>query len=207
MPRPRNADVDILSVAVNQMLNDEGGGLDARRERAVFRLAADKLSKAEAAYRTERAEQIIRSATRKAVIGSLAAISPGTDILIQGYIGTTMTQALCKLYGAAPRDLDVEEFLSLSQSRVGRALPLTLAVAGNGLKAFPGIGTVAGGLVHAVAYGLIFDALGRSLMLTLSRHGELDPEVAAAEFEEGLSEHIEAGVKRITRMAVETHDD
>jgi hypothetical protein len=111
------------------------------------------------------------------------------------------------LYGAAPRDLDVEEFLSLSQSRVGRALPLTLAVAGNGLKAFPGVGTVAGGLVHAVAYGLIFDALGRSLMLTLSRHGELDPEVAAAEFEEGLSEHIEAGVKRIARMAVEKHED
>ncbi len=205
--RPRDADVDILSVAINQMLSDEGGGLDTRRERAVFRLAAEKLSAAEAAYRTERAEQIIRSATRKAVIGSLAAVSPGTDILIQGYIGTTMTQALCKLYGAAPRDLDVEEFLSLSQSRVGRALPLTLAVAGNGLKAFPGVGTVAGGLVHAVAYGLIFDALGRSLMLTLSRHGELDPEVAAAEFEEGISEHIEAGVKRIARMAVETRDD
>jgi uncharacterized protein (DUF697 family) len=205
--RPRDADVDILSVAINRMLSDEGSGLDSRRERAVFRLAADKLSAAEAAYRTERAEQIIRNATRKAVIGALAAVSPGTDILIQGYIGTTMTQALCKLYGAAPRDLDIEEFLSLSQSRVGRALPLTLAVAGNGLKAFPGIGTVAGGLVHAVAYGLIFDALGRSLMLTLSRHGELDPGVAAAEFEEGISEHIEAGVKRIARMAVETRDD
>ena len=205
--RPRDADVDILSVAINRMLSNEGSGLDSRRERAVFRLAADKLSAAEAAYRTERAEQIIRNATRKAVIGALAAVSPGTDILIQGYIGTTMTQALCKLYGAAPRDLDIEEFLSLSQSRVGRALPLTLAVAGNGLKAFPGIGTVAGGLVHAVAYGLIFDALGRSLMLTLSRHGELDPEVAASEFEEGISEHLEAGVKRIARMAVETRDD
>ena len=86
-------------------------------------------------------------------------------------------------------------------------MPLTLAVAGNGLKAFPGLGTVAGGLVHAVAYGLIFDALGRSLMLSLSRHGELDPEAAAREFEEGISEHIEAGVKRIARMAVETEDD
>ena len=205
--RERDADLGILVVAINRLLAEEGALLDARREQAVFRLAADKLTAAEAAYRVERAEQIIRSATRKAVIGSLAAVSPGTDILIQGYVGTTMTQALCKLYGAAPRDLDVEEFLSLSQSRVGRALPLTLAVAGNGLKAFPGLGTVAGGLVHAVAYGLIFDALGRSLMLSLSRHGELDPEVAAREFEEGISEHIEAGVKRIARMAVETKDD
>ena len=117
-----------------------------------------------------------------------------------------MTQELCDLYGAAPRDLDIEEFLSLSQSRVGKALPLSLAVAGNGLKAFPGLGTVAGGLVHAVAYGLIFDALGRSLVLTLSRHGELLPEVAAKEFEEGISEHLEAGVRRIAKMAMDEKD-
>jgi hypothetical protein len=81
-------------------------------------------------------------------------------------------------------------------------LPLTLAVAGNGLKAFPGVGTVAGGLVHAVAYGLIFDALGRSLVQTLKRHGELTPETAAKEFEEGISEHIEAGVRQVARMAL-----
>ena len=114
-----------------------------------------------------------------------------------------MTQQLCKLYDTVPRDLDIEEFLSLSQSRIGRALPLSLAVAGNGLKAFPGVGTVAGGLVHAVAYGLIFDALGRSLVLTLKKHGELVPETAAQTFEEGISEYIEAGVGRVARMALE----
>ena len=114
-----------------------------------------------------------------------------------------MTQELCALYGAAPRDLDIEDFLNLTQSRVGRALPLTLAVSGNGLKAFPGLGTVAGGLVHAVAYGLIFDALGRSLVLTLEQHGELVPEEAAKEFEEGISEHLEAGVRRIAKMALD----
>ncbi len=86
-------------------------------------------------------------------------------------------------------------------------MPLSLAVAGNGLKAFPGAGTVAGGLVHAVAYGLIFDALGRSLVMTLSRHGELLPEVAAKEFEEGISEHIEAGVGRIARLALDAKKD
>ncbi len=200
--RTRPADIGVLVVAINRLLAQEGPSLDARRERAVFRMAAARLAEAEGEYRRQRSEQIIRSSTRKAIIGALAAISPGTDILIQGYIGTSMTQQLCKLYDAVPRDLDIEEFLSLSQSRVGRALPLSLAVAGNGLKAFPGIGTVAGGLVHAVAYGLIFDALGRSLVLTLSRHGELLPEVAAKEFEEGISEHLEAGVRRITRMAL-----
>lgn len=201
--RVRPADIGVLVVAINRLLADEDAALDERRERAVFRMAAARLAEAERAYRLQRSEQIIRSSTRKAVVGALAAISPGTDVLIQGYIGTTMTQDLCRLYNAAPRDLDIEEFLNLSQSKVGRALPLSLAVAGNGLKAFPGIGTVAGGAVHAVAYGLIFDALGRSLVLTLTRHGELLPEVAAKEFEEGISEHLEAGVRRIARMALE----
>ncbi len=204
--RSRPADIAVLVVAINRMLAGDAP-LDERRERAVFRLAASRLAEAEKVYRAQRSEQIIRGATRKAIVGALAAISPGTDILIQGYIGTAMTRDLCRLYGAAPRDLDIEEFLTLSQSRVGRALPLSLAVAGNGLKAFPGIGTVAGGLVHAVAYGLIFDALGRSLVQTLVRYGELDPETAAQEFEEGISEHLEAGVRRIARMALEERKD
>ena len=205
--RDRPADIGVLVVAINRLLEGDSALLDERRERAVFQMAAARLAEAEARYRQQRAEQIIRSTTRKAVVGALAAISPGTDILIQGYLGTAMTRELCALYDAAPRDLDIEEFLSLSQSRVGRALPLSLAVAGNGLKAFPGIGTVAGGLVHAVAYGLIFDALGRSLVLTLSRHGELVPDTAAKEFEEGISEHLEAGVRRITKIALDESGD
>lgn len=200
--RQRPADIGVLVVAINRLLAAREP-LDQRRDRAVFQLAAEKLAAAEQAYREQRAEQIIRSSTRKAIIGALAAISPGTDILIQGFIGTAMTRELCRLYGAAPRDLDIEEFLNLGQSRVGRALPLTLAVAGNALKAFPGIGTVAGGFVHAVAYGLIFDALGRSLVVTLRKHGELVPDVAAKEFEDSISEHVEAGVKRVARMALE----
>jgi hypothetical protein len=192
----------VLVVAINRLLEQSVEDIDARRDRAVFSLAQEKLQDAEQRYREQRSEQIVRSSTRKAIIGALAAISPGTDIIIQSYVGTTMTRALCRLYGAAPRDLDIEEFLALSQSRVGRALPLTLAVAGNGLKAFPGIGTVAGGLVHAVAYGLIFDALGHSLVHTLKKHGELKPETAAKEFEEGISEHIEAGVRQVARMAL-----
>lgn len=203
MRQTRPADVGVLVVAINRLLDDAGAELDSRRDRAVFHLAAEKLAAAEDRYRTQRAEQIIRNSTRKAVIGALAAVSPGTDIIIQGIIGTGMTKDLCRLYGAQPRDIDVEEFLDLSQSRAGKALPLSMAVAGNALKAFPGLGTVAGGLAHAVAYGLIFDALGRSLVKTLIRHGELKPEVAAQEFEDGINEHIEAGVRQVARMALD----
>ena len=205
--RSRDADIGVLVVAINRLLGDDTQPLDARRERAVFQIAADKLAVAESQYRVQRAEQIIRNSTRKAIVGAMAAVSPGTDILIQGFIGTMMTRVLCKVYGAAPRDLDIEEFLTLSQSRAGRALPLSLAVAGNGLKAFPGLGTVAGGLVHAVAYGLIFDALGRSLVSTLEGRGKLEPEAAAKEFEEGISEHLEAGVRRIAKLAMEQKED
>ena len=205
--RKRPADIGVLVVAINRMLEGDATPLDQRRERAVFQMAASRLADAESRYRQQRAEQIIRSSTRKAVVGAMAAISPGTDLLIQGYVGTTMTRDLGRLYGAAPRDLEIEEFLSLRQSRVGRALPLSLAVAGNGLKAFPGLGTVAGGLVHAVAYGLIFDALGRSLVHTLKRYGELVPDTAAEEFEEGISEHLEAGVRRIAKMALDESGD
>lgn len=205
--RTRPADIGVLVVAINRLLQGDLTDLDVRRDRAVFHIASEKLAAAESEYREQRAAQIIRTATRRAVIGAMAAVSPGTDIIIQGYIGTSMTQSLCKLYGAAPRDVDVEDFLSLSQSRAGKALPLTLAVAGNGLKAFPGIGTVAGGLVHAVAYGLIFDALGRSLVMTLGKHGKLKPEAAATEFEEGIGEHIEAGVRQVARMALEQNKD
>ncbi len=204
--RTRPADTAVLVVAINQLLAGQAGSLDERRDRAVFRLAADKLAEAEQRYREERALQIIRGSTRKAVIGALAAVSPGTDVIIQGYVGTTMTRSLCRLYGAEPRDLDVEEFLSLSQSRAGRVLPLSLAVAGNALKAFPGVGTVAGGLAHAVAYGLIFDALGRSLKLTLEKHGELQPSKAADAFGEHIGEHIEAGVKQVVSMALAEKD-
>jgi hypothetical protein len=205
--RTRAADIGVLVVAINRLLDEGQSSLDARRDRAVFHLAADKLAQAEAQYRVQRSQQIIRNATRKAVVGAMAAVSPGTDVLIQGYIGTSMTRELCRLFGVAPRDLDIEDFLSLSQSRAGKALPLSLAVAGNGLKAFPGIGTVAGGLVHAVAYGLIFDALGRSLVTTLIQHGELDPDTAAREFEEGISEHIEAGVRQVAKMAMDQKED
>ena len=201
--RQRPADIGVLVVAINRLLEEKSGSLDVRRDRAVFHLAADKLKEAELEYHEKRAEQIIRSSTRKAIVGALAAVSPGTDIIIQGYIGTAMTRQLCRLFGAAPRDLDIEEFLSLSQSRAGKALPLSLAVAGNALKALPGIGTVAGGVVHAVAYGLIFDALGSSLVLTLKAHGQLDPETAAKEFADGISEHIEAGVRQVAKMALD----
>jgi hypothetical protein len=79
-----------------------------------------------------------------------------------------------------------------------------LAVAGNGLKAFPGVGTLTGGLVHAVAYGMIFDSLGNSLRQTLAQRGEFLPGMAAAEFKEKLGDNLESRSGVLAKLAVET---
>ncbi|MEM6810536.1 MAG: GTPase [Pseudomonadota bacterium] len=201
--RERASDLSQLVLALEELLGGDLGTVNALREHALLTLAAEKLARAEADYRAQRAEQIVRGATRRAVLGALAAVTPGTDIVIQGYIGTQMTKDLCRLYGQQARDIEVEQFLDLSQSRVGKALPVALAIAGNGLKAFPGVGTIAGGLVHSVAYGLIFDAVGRGLAASLEREGAFSAKAAAAAVEEGLDEYLEQGVRRVARLALD----
>ena len=200
--RERQTDIDQLVAALNHLVSNHAPSLVHRRDQALFQLAGDKLREAELAFRRHRGEEIVRSHTRKAVIGALAAVSPGTDIVIQGYLGSSLVRELCKLNGVAVSDVDIDQFLDLSQSRVGRALPLALAIAGNGLKAFPGIGTVTGGAVHAIAYGLIFDALGRGLLVSLAERGEFVTANAADRFGAELSMRLEERVARIARIAV-----
>jgi hypothetical protein len=85
---------------------------------------------------------------------------------------------------------------------VKKAVPLSLAIAGNALKAFPGTGTIAGGLAHAVAYGLLFDSLGRAVARTLEARGELPPKVVTATLEETLSENLEKRAGRLAQIAL-----
>ena len=103
-------------------------------------------------------------------------------------------------------EIDVDAFLALVQQHVSRAGSLLLAMAGNALKAFPGVGTLAGGLAHAVCYGLIFDALGRSLSGTLAAGGALKPDAAASRFEETLSENLESRARRLVELALASRE-
>jgi signal recognition particle receptor subunit beta len=196
-------ELDRLREALQRRIDHSPEALAALRDRAVFTLMAGQLEAAEQARRGEDAQKIVRDYTRKAVIGALAAVSPGTDILIQGYLGTALVRELCRLYDVPARDVEISRLLDLSQGYVGKTLPITLAVAGNALKAFPGVGTIAGGLTHAVAYGLIFDALGRGLSRSLAEGGELRPAAAARRFRESMSEDLGARTLRLARMALE----
>ena len=131
----------------------------------------------------------------------LAGNTARFEALVDRYL--PMVRALCAIYGVSAKDVEVSRLLDLSQGYVGRTLPILLAVAGNALKAFPGVGTIAGGATHAVAYGLIFDALGRGLSGALAEGGELRPAVAAQKFRENLGEDLRARTIRMARLAVE----
>jgi hypothetical protein len=90
----------------------------------------------------------------------------------------------------------------MAGGKVKKVTAITLAITGNALKAFPGVGTLTGGLIHAVAYGMIFDSLGRAAAETLASRGELRPYPAAKAFEEILNENLEAGAVRFAKLAL-----
>ena len=203
--RQRKIDVSALSSRLQTEIDNRIEWLDSLRDASVFSLVHSKLDETRASFRREQAEKIVRAGTRNAVIGALASISPGTDLIIQGVIGTRMVQELCKLYDVPVKQIDIDQFFDFSQNQMKKSIPLILAVAGNGLKAFPGLGTVAGGLVHAVAYGLIFDALGHAVALTLEQRGALKAAPAALKFQEMLSGNLEERTKTLARLVVDQY--
>ncbi|MEZ5453815.1 MAG: GTPase [Thiothrix sp.] len=203
--RPRKVDVSALAEHLQTEIDNRLEWLSQLRDASIFNLVQEKLDTTRDQYRRQQAEKIVRSSTHKAILGALASVSPGTDLVIQGVIGTRMVQELCKLYDSPVSQLDIDQFLNFSQGQLKKSVPVLLAVAGNGLKAFPGVGTVAGGLVHAVAYGLIFDALGHSVAHTLEQRGALKAAPAAATFQEMLSGNLEERTKTFARLVIDQY--
>jgi len=195
--------IDELRAAVQSALDSNMALLENLRDTAVFELTARKLDQAKADHRVKASADLVKTYTRRAVAGGLAAISPGTDILIQGYLGTRMVKSLCELYEVPVREIELEKTLTMMQKQVRTAFPLLLAVAGNAAKAFPGVGTLAGGLMHAVAYGLIFDALGRAITRTLETRGELRPAPASLMFRDNLVTDVESQARKLLRLALD----
>ena len=201
--RERPAAVEELARVLQRTLDSQGAVLDSLRDSSVFVLVARKLDAATAERRREEAEGIVRSFSRKAVIGALAAVTPGSDIIIQGILASQMIRELSRLYEVPVRKVDADLLIELVQRHVGKTVTLVLAVAGNALKAFPGVGTIAGGLMHAVAYGMVFDTLGRAVAESLAVRGELRPLQAATRFKETLGENLETSARQFARVALE----
>ncbi|HAS86780.1 MAG TPA: GTP-binding protein HSR1 [Candidatus Competibacteraceae bacterium] len=198
--RERQPRVEELRRALQRYLDSDPQVLDALRDTAVFVLAQQKLDTAVAQHRREKADAIVQSYSRKAVFGALAAVSPGTDVLIQGYLGFNLMKELCALYEVPAREVDMQRFLDLAGNQLKRSLNLLLALVGNVFKAFPGMGTVVGGMMHAVVYGLIFESLGKAVARSLESRGDLASGPALRMFEDNLSEDLEARAKRLAQM-------
>ena len=199
--------IDELRAAVQSTLDSNIELLENLRDTAVFELTAQKLEQSKANHRVKASADLVRTYTRRAIAGGLAAISPGTDILIQGYLGTRMVKSLCELYEVPVREIELQKSLTLMQKQVSSTFPLLLAVAGNAAKAFPGVGTLAGGLMHAVAYGLIFDALGRAISRTLETRGELRPAPASLMFRDNLVSDVESRARKLLRLALDIRNE
>lgn len=201
--RERPPAVGELAMALQRIIDSRAEILDVLRDNSVFVLAAQKLDEATATRRAEQAQEIVRSYGRKAVIGALAAVTPGADLVIQGVLASQMIKELSRLYDVPVRRVDTDLLIELVQRYVGKTTTLVLAVAGNALKAFPGVGTITGGILHAIAYGMVFDTLGRAVAESLAVRGELRPLQAAERFKETLGDNLESSARRFARLAFE----
>ena len=200
--RDRVQDIEQLRVALQRKLDSNHELMEQLRDTAVLLLASEKLQQARDAHREQQAAELVQLYSKRAVVGALAAIAPGSDLIIQGLLATRLVQALCKVYGVSVKEVEIESFLRLAGGRIKKMTAITLAITGNALKAFPGIGTLTGGLVHAVAYGMIFDSLGRAAAETLASRGDLRPYPAAKAFEEILNDNLETGAIRFAKLAL-----
>jgi GTP-binding protein EngB required for normal cell division len=200
--RDREQDIGALRTALQKKLDDNHEIMEQLRDTAVLLLASEKLEQARDKHRKQQADELVQSYSKRAVVGALAAVAPGSDIIIQGLLATRLVQALCEVYDVSVKEVEIESFLRLAGGRVKKMTAITLAITGNALKAFPGMGTLTGGLIHAVAYGMIFESLGRAAAETLASRGDLRPYPAAKAFEEILNENLEAGAIRFAKLAL-----
>ena len=198
----RGGDIAPLLQAIAQMTTARGT-LTARNRQALLALADEALSERLAHYRRERGEAMVKSYARKAMLGGVAAVGPGTDVLIQGYLGMDMLNPLPRLYDIPARDIDLQTLVEAASSKVKTQLTIILALAGNVCKAFPGIGTVIGGASHAVAYGLIFESLGRATLQALeSGSDNINTQHIIQNFEEQLHNELETRAQNLVRLAI-----
>jgi hypothetical protein len=199
--RSRPPQVDALKRAIQRRIDGDRDALDSLRDSAVFSLVSAQLDRALEQQREQQAIDITRAYSKKAVVAAVAAITPGTDILIQGYLATQMVKDLSALYQVPTRSMDIELLLELVQKHARTHVTLLLAVAGNALKAFPGVGTLTGGFLHAVVYGFLFETLGKSIARSLASRGELHPIQVASQFEDNLGENSTTSARHYAKLA------
>lgn len=205
--RQRPGDVQRLHKVLRKILDGDAQTLEAAREHAVLARLDEQTGVAEQAARQRHSEAIVRRYARRAVVGAMAAVVPGSDLIIQGALASAMTRELASLHKVSVRELELEEFLKHARLTVRTSASVVLAIAGNALKAFPGLGTLGGGVLHAFAYALIFDSLGKALATTFASVRELDRELANAHLKQLLGEARNQRLKDLAALTLEAIRD
>jgi GTP-binding protein EngB required for normal cell division/uncharacterized protein (DUF697 family) len=201
--RRRKPAIEALVAAIARLAAPGAAGLEQQRERAVLAGLHERVGALETQARAEEAERIVRRYARRAVVGALAAIAPGSDLVIQGALAAALTRELAKLYGVPASDVQVDDFIRQARLTLRTGSSLVLAIAGNALKAFPGLGTLGGGVLHAFAYALIFDSLGRALAASLAERKTLDQADAAEKLRRLLADGSGARMKELAALTME----
>ena len=199
--RQRKPAIEPLLQALARLTAPGAEGLEQLRENAVLAGLHERTGMLEAQTRAEQAERIVRKYARRAIVGAMAAVAPGSDLVIQGVLATGLTRALAELYGVKVSEVQIEDFVQQAKLTLRTGSSIVLAVAGNALKAFPGLGTLGGGVLHAFAYALIFDSMGRALAASLAERQTLDQDDAGARLKELL---MDAGSGRMRQLAALT---
>ncbi|MBL4661205.1 MAG: 50S ribosome-binding GTPase [Alcanivoracaceae bacterium] len=198
----RKTDIEPLLKAIETVVANNPAILNRFRDASILMLAQSKLNKAQVEFNKQKAEIIIKSYTKKAVFGATASVAPGSDIVIQGTLATKMVQNICQLYEISPKQMEIDQVIRMTGGKLRTSISLVLAVAGNALKAFPGLGTAAGGITHAISYGMIFNALGHAVLESISTLGVLDAQATQQKFEENLLGPAQTLAKDLAKMAL-----
>ncbi|OOG48087.1 GTPase [Rhodanobacter sp. C01] len=199
--RLRKPAVEPLLQALDRLVASGAEGLEDLREHSVLAGLHERTGMLETQTRADEAQRIVRKYARRAIVGALAAIAPGSDLVIQGVLAAGLTRALAELYGVKVSDVQIEDFVQQARLTVRTGSSIVLAVAGNALKAFPGLGTLGGGVLHAFAYALIFDSMGQALAASLAERHTLDQHDAGARLKELLAD---TGSTRLRQLASQT---
>jgi hypothetical protein len=207
LQRERPADVAALQKALLRAIRPGAAALEPARESAVVAGLDADLSLTEIALRQRRSDETVRRYTRRAMVGAMAAVAPGSDLVIQGVLATALTRELAKIHELEVRDLDLDAFLVRAGGLVRTTSTLTMAVVGNALKSFPGFGTLGGGLMHAVAYGLIFDSLGHALASTFAETRQFDRDASIEAFSVALKAPAAERIGVVLGLAREAIDE
>jgi uncharacterized protein len=204
--RERSPEIAALSTLLQRYAAAGAAAFEPAREAAVLTSVGARADSLGMRTRERDADAIVAKYTRRAVVGAMAAVMPGSDLVIQGVLAAALIRELGRLYDVSVREIDIDAFLGQVRLTLRTSASLVLAIAGNAAKAFPGLGTLGGGVLHAIAYGLIFDSLGHAVGTTMREHHCLDSAAASESLARLLADASAERLRRIAGYALQGKD-